>query len=85
MAQLSDEEKSTLKKLQEKLKAPDEAPIGKSIHVNIDLGDENQVKAAHKLGLLSGLFSDDDEDGGEDGNGEDDETPKRRGYFKDVE
>jgi len=71
-----------------KREAPDEPPIGKTLNISIDLGDEKQVERAHRLGLLS-LFSDngDDDTEGQDGDGEVEveEGPKRRGYFSDSQ
>lgn len=82
---LTNDESNLLKKLLKKKDEPDAAPIGRSVNVSVDLGDEKQVKAAHKLGLLSGLFdSDDDDDKNGDGNDDDDDAddgPTRRGYF----
>lgn len=88
MAKLTDEEKGLLKRLQDKANAPDEAPIGKSLNITLDLSNESAVAIARKMGLLP---SDDDGDGGGDGDGGDgggdgdggggDDTPKRKGYF----
>lgn len=82
---LSSEEQKLLKKLQKKAEEPDAPAVGRSVNVSVDLGDEKQVRAAHKLGLLSGLFSDDsdddDNDDDDDGDADDEDTPRRRGYF----
>lgn len=79
MAKLSDEETAMLKRLTDKQKAPDSAPIGRSINVTIDLGDEEQIKRAIKHGFLT---ADDvaDEKGEDEDEG--DEVPRRKGYFQ---
>ena len=80
---LTSDEQKLLKKLQRKAEEPDAPAVGRSVNVSVDLGDEKQVRYAHKLGLLSGLFDSDDggDDGDDDGDDDDEETPKRRGYF----
>jgi hypothetical protein len=81
---LSTSEKKMLARLQQKSEEPDAPPIGKSLNISLDLGDEKQVERATKLGLLDRLFgdNDDDDDETEDENDDtDDEAPRRRGYF----
>lgn len=80
MAKLSSDEQKMLKQLQAKAEAPDEPAIGRSIRVNIDLSDDNQVKRAIKWGLLPADEDEEETDGGEE---EAEETPKRRGFFED--
>ena len=70
-----------LDQLKAKMEAPDEAPIGRSIRVNIDMSDDNQVKKAQKWGLLPADEEEETEGGSEGEGGE--ETPKRRGFFED--
>lgn len=75
---LSKEEKEQLDALTKKSKERDK-PEGR-LNVNLDLGDDKQVERAKKYGFLPG----DDDEGEGDGDGDgDEETPKRRGYFRD--
>lgn len=77
MARLSEDEQKALKALQAKAEAPDEPRAARSINVSLDLGDDEQIKKGIKLGLLDNIFGEEKPDG-ED---EEDEAPKRRGYF----
>lgn len=85
---LSADEQKLLKRLQRKSEEPDAPPVGKSLSISVDLGDEKQVERAQKLGLLGGLLGgpdDDDTDDDDDDNtddDDDDDTPRRRGYFR---
>lgn len=80
---LSDEEKATLRRLQQKEKEPAGPPMGRTIHVNVDLGDESQIARAIKFGFLtSDEVEADQNGGGGDAEDEDDEAPNRRGYFR---
>jgi len=77
---LSEEERATLKRLQQKEKEPAAAPVGKVINVTVDLGDAAQVERAIKHGFLTADEVDADSDGkGDEDEGED--APKRKGYF----
>jgi len=76
---LSEEERATLKRLQQKDKEPAAAPVGKTVHVNIDAGDPKQIAWGIKKG-----FIDPDEVESENGDESDDEetdAPRRKGYF----
>ena len=76
MAKLSDEEIATLKKLQEKQKAPD-AP-SPSVNYTLDLASDAAWERAKQLGIVSEPNgSDDDDDSDEDA----DDAPRRRSYF----
>jgi hypothetical protein len=77
---LSEEEKATLKRLQQKEKEPAAAPVGKSINVTIDLGDDAQVARAIKHGFLTAEEAEQASDGDESDE-DSDEAPKRKGYF----
>jgi hypothetical protein len=78
---LSEEEQAVLKRLQQKAKEPQAAPVGKVINVTVDLGDESQVARAIKHGFLTADEVEQDKDG--DGSDEDaDEAPNRKGYFR---
>lgn len=79
---LSDEEQATFKELQRKAKEPAAAPVGKSINVTVDLSDEKQVARAIKHGFLTAEEVAEDKEG-DNGDGEGDETPRRKGYFSD--
>ena len=65
---LTDEEKATLKRLNDKAKEPDSSPIGKSVNVIVDLKDKAQVALARSMGFLPG--GDDDEAGSDDAEGD---------------
>lgn len=79
---LTAKEKKALEALQRKAEEPDPPAIGRSATFNIDLGDKEQVSLAQRLGLIPG-DDDADDDADEDGSDDEgDETPKRRGYFK---
>lgn len=79
---LSAKEKKLLANLQKKAEEPDAPPVGKSISINLDLSNADQLKLAKQYGFLPAddVDDDDDDDGDEDA---DDDTPKRRGYFGD--
>jgi hypothetical protein len=79
VARLSKQEQAMLEKLTAKSEAPDRSPSGRTVNVNIDLGDPKQVKMAERYGLLDGYDEDDEET--EDDDTDADETPKRRGFF----
>jgi len=77
---LSEEERATLKRLQQKEKEPAAAPVGKTVHVNIDAGDPKQIAWGIKKGFI------DPDEVEEDGNGSEgeedgDDAPRRKGYF----
>lgn len=78
MAKLTDEEKSLLKKLTDKAKAPD-GPGG-TVNFTLDLGSDTAWERARKLGLIT-----DDDDNADDKSDDDaddaDDAPKQRGYF----
>lgn len=89
MGKLTAEQEAALKELEEIRDAPDEGKSGTSrvVNMHVDLGDEKQVRLAHRLGFL-----DLGEEGGEGGEGEGEgegsegegegvDTPKRTGYF----
>jgi len=76
---LTDEEKATLKKLQQKEKEPSGPPVGKVINVTVDLGSDEQIARAIKHGFLTPAEVEEDT-GGEEGE-ENDDAPKRKGYF----
>jgi hypothetical protein len=78
---LTDEERATLRKLQQKEKEPAAPPVGKVIQVSVDLGDEAQVARAIKHGFLTADEVESDRNGDESGEGEGDEAPDRKGYF----
>ena len=80
---LSNEERATLKRLQQKEKEPDAGPVGRSVRVNIDLGDESQIARAIKYGFLTSDEVEEDKNGaGGDDDEEADDSPNRRGYFR---
>lgn len=87
MAKLSADEEKTLAALLGKKKAPDASPVGKSLNISVDLGDEKQVERAQRLGLLdmfTGADDDDDADGADGADDDDDDadrSPRRRGFF----
>ena len=78
---LSDEERATLKRLQQKEKEPAAAPVGKVINVTVDLGSEEQVARAIKHGFLTADEVADDKGDSDGDEGDGDEAPKRKGYF----
>ena len=83
MAKLSDEETRQLKALEEKRDAPEPASSSSQrVDIYVDLGDDNAVARAIKLGILkpSDVEEDGDGDGtgGGDGEEEEDEKPRRR-------
>jgi hypothetical protein len=78
VAKLSKKEQEILDQLHAKQEAPDEPQYGRSVHVNVDLGDEKQVSIARRI--FPGLFDDDEVEDGSDED-EPDAAPKRRGYF----
>lgn len=82
MAKLSKKEQDLLDRLNAKLEAPESSPANRSISVNIDLGDEKQVKLAQRFGFLDRDDDEDDDDGSDDDDKEADQPPKRRGYFE---
>lgn len=75
---LTEKEKEMLERLTAKSKEPDAPPIGRSLSVHIDMGDEKAIARAQRFGFLA---PDEDDDGDGDGDGDGEETPKRRGYF----
>lgn len=75
---LTEEEKATLKRLNDKSKEPDTPPP--SVNYNLDLSSDSAWERAQKLGLVPGE-GDGDGDGNGDGEGEGDDAPRRRGYF----
>jgi hypothetical protein len=77
---LSEEERATLKRLQQKEKEPAAAPVGKVIQVSVDLGDEAQVARAIKHGFLTSDEVEQDK-GDEDEDSDSDDAPRRKGYF----
>lgn len=87
---LSDKESKLLERLLKKKDEPDAPRPSASLNISIDLGDESQVKRAQKLGLFAADDDDDDDngdgdgDGGGDGDGDGDgeQTPRRRGFFR---
>lgn len=81
MARLSAQEKAMLERLTAKQDAPDAPAVGRSVNVTINLGDEKQVARAIKMGLLDDDSDPVDDGNNEDNQAEDDDAPKRRGYF----
>jgi hypothetical protein len=79
---LSEEERATMKRLQQKEKEPAAGPIGKVIQVSVDLGDEAQIARAIKHGFLTADEVESDRNGSDDEDGEGDDAPRRKGYFK---
>ncbi len=69
-----------IKKLQDQLDAPEPGPVGRVINATINLGDPKQVALAIKHGFLDPDEPDPTDPPESD---EGDDTPKRRGYFKD--
>jgi len=78
---LSDEERATLKRLQQKEKEPAPAPIGKVINVTVDLGSDEQIARAIKHGFLTADEVAADKGGDDDEDEDSDEAPRRKGYF----
>lgn len=71
-----------LKALQEKSEAPDAPSVGRSISVQIDLGDAKQVALAQRHGFLDPDEDESDKEAPEGDTKDADEKPKRRGYFQ---
>jgi hypothetical protein len=67
-----------IEKLQKQLDAPDPGPVGRVINATINLGNPAEVALAIKHGFLSP----DEPDEPDESEGEPDETPRRRSYFK---
>ena len=82
MAKLTEEEQAQFEAFQKKMEAPDEPPVGKTVTYVVDLGDDAQVKRARKMGFLPDDLDAEESKDGDEGEEELDETPKRRGYFK---
>lgn len=77
-------EKKALERLQRKAEEPDAPPVSRSITATVDLSDPKSIAAAIKHGFLtSDEVEDLQDDEGDGESDEGDETPKRRGYFKD--
>lgn len=78
---LSEEERATLKRLQQKDKEPAAPPIGKVINVSVDLGSDEQIARAIKHGFLTADEVAEDKGNGDGEDEDSDEAPKRKGYF----
>lgn len=77
-------EKKMLERLSKKAEEPDAPPVSRSITATVDLSDPKSIAAAIKHGFLtSDEVEDLQDDEGDGESDEGDETPKRRGYFKD--
>lgn len=84
MAELTKDEADQLAALQAKAEAPDEPKADgpqRILNVSVDLGDPEQVKRAIGLGLLTEPEVEAAAEG--EPEGELEEEPQRRGYFKD--
>ena len=80
MAKLTDEETALMKRLKDKLDAPEAAPVGKTVNFNLDLSNPEHMALAKREGWLQP----DEQPNGDGGDGDEgDETPKRKGYFAD--
>lgn len=80
---LSAKQRRQLEELQELEKQPAAPQVGRSVHVNVDLSDPDQVSMARRMGFLPS-DEDDEPDEPDDGDDPDPEaTPRRRGYFPD--
>ena len=83
---LSKEEQETLEALQRKAEEPEPAANGRSenVSITIDLGDENQVKRALKMGYLQkgdlDEFDEPEPEGEE--KPEEEEPPRRRQRYE---
>lgn len=81
---LSPAEKKALERLQRKAEEPDPPAVGRSVTASVDLSDPKSIAAAIKYGFLTESEVEDLQDDEGDGESDEgDETPKRRGYFKD--
>ena len=86
MAKLTPEQEQQLAELERLRDAPDEPSGGsRDLSIIVDLGDDNAVRRALKLGVLTrgDLAEFDDEPGDDDGDdgdddGDDDEKPRRK-------
>lgn len=82
---LSKEEQEQLEALQRKAEEPEPAANGRSenVSITIDLGDENQVKRALKMGYLQkGDLDEFDEPPAEEEAAEEEEPPRRRQRYE---
>ena len=87
---LSDEERATLKRLQQKEKEPEAPPVGRSVQARVDFGDPKQVALAVKHGFLTAEEAEegkkkesDDDDDDDDKKDRKVDKPRRKGYFGD--